>query len=61
MAGMASAATSACGQQGSQTSSAQPDAQDRISKIVASMTIEQKLAQMMIVCTITQRGLGKRH
>lgn len=49
MAGVTSAALSACGQQGSQTSSAQSDVQDRISRIVASMTTEQKLAQMMIV------------
>lgn len=40
---------SACGQQSSQPNSAQSDVQDRVSKIVASMATEQKLAQMMIV------------
>ena len=48
-AGMTGAAMSACGQQGSQPSSAQSGVQDRVNKIVASMTTEQKLAQMMIV------------
>ena len=49
LVGATGIAVSACGQQQSQSSSTTTDAEDRVAKLVAAMTTEQKLAQMMIV------------